>query len=97
MKSLEERVFMPNQNGMTSDGYALPSSVVEFVLPHQMASLIRGGANAGPWRKEELCPKGTPRRDADAATPPKARRSSPCCKDKLKLGEDAVDATIWEI
>jgi len=32
----------------------LPSSVLEFVLPHQMASLMRGGANAGPCRKDEL-------------------------------------------
>lgn len=71
---------------MSDEGLTLPSSVVEFVLPHQMASLIRGGANAGPWRKEELCPKGTPRRDADATTPPNARSSSPCCRDELKLG-----------
>lgn len=58
----------------------VPSSVVELVLPHQMASLIRGGANAGPWRNDELCPKGTPRSDVDATAPPKARTSSPCIK-----------------
>lgn len=69
---------------MTDEGYTLPSSVLEFVLPHHMASLIRGGANAGPWRNEELCPKGTPRRDADATTPPNARNSSPCYQKKLK-------------
>lgn len=28
--------------------YCLPSSVVEFVLSHQIASLMRGGANADP-------------------------------------------------
>lgn len=32
----------------------VPSSVLEFVLPHQMASLMRGGANAGPCKKDEL-------------------------------------------
>lgn len=47
------------------------------MLPHQIASLIRGGANAGPWRNEELCPRGTPRRDDEATTPPNARTSSP--------------------
>jgi hypothetical protein len=35
--------YDPKENHMT-----IPSSVVEFVLPHQMASLMRGGANAGP-------------------------------------------------
>ena len=62
----------------------LPSSVVAFVLPHQIASLIRGGANAGPWRNDELCPKGTPRRDDDALAPPKARTSSPLKKERKK-------------
>lgn len=57
--------------------HILPSSVVEFVLPSQMASLIRGGANAGPWRNDELCPRGIPRRDEEATAPPKARTSSP--------------------
>ena len=55
----------------------LPSSVLEFVLPHQIASLMRGGAKAGPCRKDELWPKGTPSSDAEALTPPKARSSSP--------------------
>jgi hypothetical protein len=32
----------------------LPSSVVEFVLSHQIASLIRGGANAEPSWNDEL-------------------------------------------
>lgn len=57
-----------------------PSSVVEFVLPSQMASLILGGAKAGPWRNDELCPRGIPRRDEDATEPPKARTSSPFLK-----------------
>jgi hypothetical protein len=65
--------YDPKENHMT-----IPSSVVEFVLPHQMASLMRGGANAGPWRNDELCPKGTPRSDEVATAPPKARTSSPC-------------------
>jgi hypothetical protein len=56
---------------------SIPSSVLELVLPHQMASLMRGGANAGPCRNDELCPSGTPRRDAEAFTPPIARSSSP--------------------
>ena len=55
----------------------VPSSVVELVLPHQIASLIRGGAKAGPCRKEELCPSGTPRSDVEALTPPKDRSNSP--------------------
>lgn len=57
--------------------FLVPSSVAEFVLPHQMASLIRGGAKAGPCKKDELCPKGTPRSDAEALTPPSALSSSP--------------------
>lgn len=28
--------------------FVVPSSVVELVLPHQIASLMRGGAKAGP-------------------------------------------------
>lgn len=75
----------------------LPSSVVEFVLPHHMASLIRGGANAGPWRNEELCPKGTPIRDVEATTPPKARNSSPCygvnnTKDQIQTETTTSDS-----
>jgi len=48
-----------------------------------MASLMRGGANAGPCRNDELCPKGTPRRDEVALAPPKARTSSPWRKREL--------------
>lgn len=48
-----------------------------------MASLIRGGANAGPWRNEELCPRGIPRREEEATEPPKARTSSPFRKKKV--------------
>lgn len=57
--------------------------MLEFVLPHQIASLMRGGAKAGPWRKDELCPSGTPRSDAEAVTPPKARRSSAWMSKKM--------------
>jgi hypothetical protein len=56
---------------------SLPSSVLELVLPHQMASLMRGGANAGPCKKDELCPRGTPKSVAEALTPPIARSNSP--------------------
>lgn len=63
----------------------LPSSVVEFVLPHHIASLIRGGAKAGPWRNEELCPSGTPSKDDEATTPPTARKSSPFEREKVVI------------
>ena len=42
--------------------FVIPSSKVEFVLPHQIASLTWGGAKVGPSRKEELWLSGTPRR-----------------------------------
>lgn len=57
--------------------FLIPSSVEELVLPHQIASLILGGAKAGPWRKEELWPSGTPRSDVEALAPPKRRTNSP--------------------
>lgn len=50
-----------------------PASVVALVLPHQMASRMRGGANAGPCRKDELWPKGTPSRHVVAVAPPNSR------------------------
>ena len=54
----------------------LPSSVVEFALPHQIPSQMKGGANEGPSRNNELCPKGTPRRVEVATAPPKLCTSS---------------------
>jgi hypothetical protein len=61
----------------------VPSSVLELVLPHQMASLIRGGANAGPCKNDELWPRGTPKRHAEAFTPPRARSNSACTQAKV--------------
>ncbi len=55
-----------------------PVSVVELVLPHQIASRIRGGENAGPCRNDELWPSGTPRRHEVAIAPPLDRTCSPC-------------------
>ena len=41
-----------------------------------MASLMLGEAKEGPCKNEELCPIGTPSREADATAPPKARTNS---------------------
>ena len=65
---------------------SLPSSVLELVLPDHMASLMRGDANAGPCKKDELCPRGTPKSVAEAFTPPIARSNSPYNQAWVKSG-----------
>ena len=58
-----------------------PASVVALVLPHQMASRMRGGANAGPCKKDELWPRGTPSKQVVALAPPNSRIFSACCRN----------------
>jgi hypothetical protein len=49
LDSATQRIICKTSTYDTKENHmTIPSSVVEFVLPHQMASLMRGGANAGP-------------------------------------------------
>ncbi|CAI0452586.1 unnamed protein product [Linum tenue] len=73
----------------------LPSSVVELVLPHHIASRMRGGAKAGPCRNEELCPNGIPSNELVATAPPSARTTAPCRRCSTRhYNEITVESSI---